>query len=418
VRTFSRRYSSSRMIRSALRSIRESRWLKVLGTLNEYQARLFVADKALDQGRGGISRLSELTGMSRTTITKAVAELNSRKKLGVGERVQIREAGGGRKKVEEADPGLQEQLGKILEETSAGDPMSALRWTNKSAEAMAAELTRQGHPVSDKTVARCLRKMGYSMQLNQKTREGPQHRNRDQQFRYINRQVASFRKSGDPVLSVDTKKKELVGPFKNGGRTWRPKGKPQRVNVHDFPSLAEGKAIPYGTYEIGDDRAVVNIGVTHDTAEFAVESIRRWWKLAGRKREQGAKRILICADAGGSNSNRSRTWKLHLQELADDLGMAITVCHYPPGTSKWNKIEHRLFSFISLTWKGQPLINYETVVNLIGATKTKSGLQVKAVLDTNEYETGVKVTKSQMAELCVRRHKTHPDWNYTLEPRA
>ncbi len=405
------------MIRSNRRTAGESRWLKVLGTLNEYQARLFVADKALDQGRGGITRLSELTGMSRTTITKAVADLSSRKKLAVAERGQIREAGGGRKKVEDADPGWQVQLGKILEETSAGDPMSALRWTNKSTEAMAEELTRQGHPVSDKTVARCLRTMGYSMQLNQKAREGPQHRNRDQQFRYINRQVASYRKSGDPVLSVDTKKKELVGPFKNGGRTWRPKGKPQRVNVHDFPSLAEGKAIPYGAYEIGDDRAVVNVGVTHDTAEFAVESIRRWWKMAGRNRKQAAKRILICADAGGSNSSRSRTWKLHLQGLADALGMAITVCHYPPGTSKWNQIEHRLFSFISLTWKGQPLINYETVVNLIGATKTKSGLRVKAVLDTNEYETGVKVTKSQMAELCIRRHKTHPDWNYTLEPR-
>ena len=219
------------------------------------------------------------------------------------------------------------------------------------------------------------------------------------------------------MLSVDTKKKELVGPFKNGGRTWRPKGKPHRVNVHDFPSLAEGKAIPYGTYEVGEDRAVVNVGVTNDTAEFAVESIRRWWKLAGRKRKQGAKRILICADAGGSNSSRSRTWKLHLQELADELGMAITVCHYPPGTSKWNKIEHRLFSFISLTWKGQPLINYETVVNLIGATTTKSGLRVKAVLDTNEYETGVKVSNSQMEELSLRRHNTHPDWNYTLDPR-
>jgi Rhodopirellula transposase DDE domain len=350
------------MIRSARPTRQETRWLRVLSTVNEYLARLFVADKAQDQGRGGMSRLSELTGMSRTTITKAVSELNSRNKLVVAERGQIREAGGGRKKKEEADPELPILLGKILEETSAGDPMSALRWTNKSTEAIADELTRQGHPVSDKTVARCLRKMGYSMQLNQKTREGPQHRNRDQQFRYINRQIASFRKSGDPVLSVDAKKKELVGPFKNGGRTWRPKGKPERVNVHDFPSQAEGKAIPYGAYEIGEDRAVVNVGVTHDTAEFAVESIRRWWKLCGRTRKQGARRILICADAGGSNSGRSRTWKLNLQELADELGTAITVCHYPPGTSKWNKIEHRLFSFISLTWKGQPLINYETVV--------------------------------------------------------
>src|SRR6266568_5030543 len=405
------------MTRSKRRMPEESRWLKVLSTLNEYQARLYVADRALDHGRGGVTWLSKLTGMSRTTITRAVAELRGGGKLSEAGEGRIREAGGGRKKMEETDPGMQEQLGRILAETTAGDPMSALRWTNKSTQAMAEELTRQGHAVSDKTVARCLREMGYSMQLNQKTREGPQHRNRDQQFRYINRQVASFRRSGDPVLSVDTKKKELAGPFKNGGRTWRPKGKPHRVNVHDFPSLAEGKAIPYGAYEIGEDRAVVNVGVTHDTAEFAVESIRRWWKLAGRNRKQGAQRILICADAGGSNRSRSRTWKLHLQELADELGMAITVCHYPPGTSKWNKIEHRLFSFISLTWKGQPLINYETVVNLIGATKTKSGLRVKAVLDTNEYETGVKVTKSQMAELCIRRHKTHPDWNYTLEPR-
>ena len=406
------------MISSNCRTAGESRWLKVLGTLNEYQARLFVADKALDQGRGGISRLSELTGMSRTTITKAVAALTNDKELSLAEQGRIREAGGGRKKVEDADPGLQTQLGKILEETSAGDPMSALRWTNRSTEAMAEELTRQGYPVSDKTVARCLREMGYSMQLNQKTREGPQHRSRDEQFRYINRQVESFRKSGDPVLSVDTKKKELVGAFRNGGRTWRPKGEPHRVNVHDFPSMAKGKAIPYGAYEIGEDRAVVNVGVTHDTAEFAVESIRRWWKLAGRKRKQAANRILICADGGGSNSSRSRAWKLHLQGLADELGIAVTVCHYPPGTSKWNKIEHRLFSFISLTWKGQPLINYETVVNLIGATKTKSGLRVKAILDTNEYETGVKVTKSQMDSLCIRRHRTHPTWNCTLKPRG
>ena len=406
------------MNRSTIRTPVERRWLKVLGTLNEYQARLFVADKALDQGRGGITRLSELSGMSRMTITKAVAELSSGKKLAEAESGRMREAGGGRKKVEETDPGILAELSKILEESSAGDPMSELRWTNKSTEAMAAELTRQGHPVSDKTVARNLRRLGYSMQLNQKTREGRQHQNRDQQFGYINRQVTAFRKSGDPVLSVDAKKKELVGPFKNGGRTWRPKGKPHQVNVYDFPSLAEGKAIPYGAYEIGDDRAVVNAGITHDTAEFAVESIRRWWKLAGSKRKKAAKRILICADGGGSNSSRSRTWKLHLQKLADELGMAVTVCHYPPGTSKWNKIEHRLFSFISLTWKGQPLINYETVVNLIGATKTKSGLKVKAVLDTNEYETGVKVTDLQMEERSIRWHKTHPEWNYTLKPRS
>ena len=222
-------------------------------------------------------------------------------------------------------------------------------------------------------MARNLRRLGSSVQLNQKSREGPQHQNRDQQFGYINRQVTAFRKSGDPVLSVDAKKKELVGPFKNGGRTWRPKGKPHQVNVYDFPSLAEGKAIPYGAYEIGDNRAVVNVGITHDTAEFAVESIRRWWKLAGSKRKKAAKCILICADGGGSNSSRSRTWKLHLQKLADELGMAVTVCHYPPGTSKWSKIEQRLFSFISLAWKGQPLINYETVVNRMIQNSTARG---------------------------------------------
>src|SRR6266571_1447689 len=369
---------------------------------------------AEEESRG----LSKVTGMSRTTITRAVAELRGGGKLSEAGEGRIREAGGGRKKMEETDPGMQEQLGRILEETSAGDPMSALRWTNKSTEAMAEELTRQGHAVSDKTVARCLREMRYSMQLNQKSREGPQHRNRDQQFRYINRQVASFRRSGDPVLSVDAKKKELVGAFKNAGQTWRPKGDPHRVNVHDFPSMAVGNARPYGAYEIGEDRAVVNVGVTHDTAEFAVASIRRWWKMAGCKRTQKTKRILICADAGGSNGTRTRAWKLHLQELVDELGMAITVCHYPPGTSKWNKIEHRLFSFISMTWKGQPLLNYETVVNLIGATTTKSGLQVKAVLDTNDYETGVKETKAQMDSIRIRRHKTHPDWNYTLKPRV
>ena len=406
------------MTRSKRRMPEESRWLKVLSTLNEYQARLYVADRALDHGRGGVARLSKLTGMSRTTITRAVAELRGEGKLSEAGEGRIREAGGGRKKMEETDPGMQEQLGRILAETTAGDPMSALRWTNKSTQAMAEELTRQGHAVSDKTVARCLREMGYSMQLNQKSREGPQHRNRDEQFRYINRQVASFRRSGDPVLSVDAKKKELVGAFKNAGQTWRPKGDAHRVNVHDFPSMAEGKAIPYGAYEIGEDRAVVNVGVTHDTAEFAVASIRRWWKMAGCKRTQKTKRILICADAGGSNGSRTRAWKLHLQELVDELGMAITVCHYPPGTSKWNKIEHRLFSFISMTWKGQPLLNYETVVNLIGATTTKSGLQVKAVLDTNDYETGVKVTKAQMDSIRIRRHKTHPDWNYTLKPRV
>lgn len=396
----------------------ERRWLRVLSVLNELQARLYVADKALDLGRGGISRLSKLTGMSRTTITKAAAEVGSGRKLSIPEFGGIRKSGAGRKRVEDEDAGVMEELREILAETTAGDPMSALRWTNKSTQAIAEELGRRGHDISDKTVARCLREMGYSLQLNVKTKEGRQHPDRDAQFRQINRQVKAFSRTHDPVISVDTKKKELVGAFKNGGRTWRPKGQPHQVQVHDFPSLADGKAIPYGAYDVNQNRAVVNVGITHDTAEFAVESIRRWWRLDGRRRYRSARRLLICADSGGSNSSRAQAWKLHLQQLADETGLSISVCHYPPGTSKWNKIEHRLFSFISLTWKGQPLLNYETVINMIGATKTRSGLKVKAVLDTGTYETGIKVTKAQMEELSLTAGRRFPQWNYTLSPRT
>ena len=394
----------------------EERWLKVFGTLNEFQARLFAADKALDVGRGGISRLSMLTGLSRTTITKGVDELRGGRKLVNPGEGRARQVGGGRRKIEQVDPAVQDLLRKILEETTAGDPMSLLRWTSKSTRAMAEELTGLGHPVSWVTVARCVDDMGYSLQANRKTKEGPQHANRDAQFRYINRQVKALLAADEPVISVDAKKKELVGPFKNAGRTWRPKGKPQEVNTKDFPSLAQGKALPYGVYDSGQNRAVVNVGVTHDTAEFAVESIRRWWRLDGRKTYPAARRLLICADAGGSNGNRLRAWKLNLQHLAEEIQIPITVCHYPPGTSKWNKIEHRLFSFISLNWKGEPLINYETIINLIGGTKTRTGLKVKAVLDTNDYETGIKVSDEELDEVRLRRHKVHPAWNYTISP--
>jgi hypothetical protein len=390
--------------------------LKVFGTLNEFQARLFAADKALDVGRGGISRLSMLTGLSRTTITKGVDELRGGRKLVNPGEGRARQVGGGRRKIEQVDPAVQDLLRKILEETTAGDPMSLLRWTSKSTRAMAEELTGLGHPVSWVTVARCVDDMGYSLQANRKTKEGPQHANRDAQFRYINRQVKALLAADEPVISVDAKKKELVGPFKNAGRTWRPKGKPQEVNTKDFPSLAQGKALPYGVYDSGQNRAVVNVGVTHDTAEFAVESIRRWWRLDGRKTYPAARRLLICADAGGSNGNRLRAWKLNLQHLAEEIQIPITVCHYPPGTSKWNKIEHRLFSFISLNWKGEPLINYETIINLIGGTKTRTGLKVKAVLDTNDYETGIKVSDEELDEVRLRRHKVHPAWNYTISP--
>ena len=398
------------------RSPTERRWLRVLETLNEAQARWFIADKALDLGRGGVSRLSELTALSRTTITKGIAELSRGASL-IPESGRIRQRGAGRKKVEQTDPAVRRLIGRIVNETTAGDPESPLRWTSKATRTIADELTRLGHPISSVTAGRCLHDMGYSLQANRKTKEGPQHRDRDAQFRYISRQVKAFLKSGDPIISVDTKKKELVGAFRNAGRTWRKKGRPRKVNVHDFPHLAEGKAIPYGAYDIARDRAVVNVGVSHDTAEFAVESIRRWWRIDGRPLYPRAKRLLICADSGGSNGSRLRAWKIGLQGLADRTAVPITVCHYPPGTSKWNKIEHRLFSFISLNWRGQPLVNYETVVNLIGGTRTRSGLRVKAVLDTNYYETGTKVSAQEVEGLCLRRHRFHPDWNYTINPQ-
>ena len=392
-------------------------WLRVLGTLNEYQARLYVAEKALDLGRGGITHLSSLSGMSRVTITRGLSDLRGRTDLRVAAG-RVRNPGGGRKKLEETDPALARRLKAIVEETTAGDPMSPLKWTAKSTRTIAEELTRLGHPISSVTVGRCLDEMGYTLQANAKSREGSHNPDRDAQFQYLNRQVKGFRRAGAPVISVDTKKKELVGAFKNGGRRWLPKGKADQVSVHDFPHLGKGKAIPYGAYDIARNRAVVNVGVTHDTAEFAVESIRRWWRLDGKRHYSGTRRLLICADSGGSNGSRPRAWKLQLQALSDETGIAITVCHYPPGTSKWNKIEHRLFSFISLNWKGKPLVNYETVVNLIGGTRTRTGLKVKAVLDANRYETGVAVSDEDIAQLRLKRHKVHPNWNYTISPRT
>lgn len=395
----------------------EKYWLKVLSTLNEYQARLFVAQKALEIGRGGVTCVARLTGLSKPTILKGASELKGRAPLLPAEAGRVRRPGGGRKKLEQIDPQIRRHLERILEETTAGDPMSPLKWTSRSTRALAEELTHRGHPMSWVTVARLLREMGYSLQASVKTIEGPQHPDRDAQFRYIDARVKSFLRAGHPVVSVDTKKKELIGAFRNAGRTWHPAGQPPSVFVHDFPHLGEGKAIPYGTYDVAQDRALVNIGMTHDTAEFAVESIRRWWRMLGRRHYPDAQRLLICADAGGSNGNRLRAWKLHLQRLANEMAVPITVCHYPPGTSKWNKIEHRLFSFISIHWKGQPLVSYQAVVNLIGSTRTRTGLKVKAVLDTRGYGTGQEVSPQQIRELQLRGHSFHPDWNYTLSPQ-
>lgn len=388
--------------------------MKVLGTLNEAQARWYVAREALARGRGGVQAMHELTGLSRPTILKGVRELREHKELLASGR--IRQPGGGRKRLEQADPGFERAIEHIMEENTAGDPMSLLRWTNKSIATIAGELTRQGHPASNETVRRRLRELGYSLQGNVKTLEGESPIERDAQFRYINGQVKRFLRRHAPVLSVDTKKKERVGAFKNSGKTWRPRGDPVEVNIYDYPSLGLGTAIPYGAYDLQRNEGFVNVGVSHDTAEFAVGSVRRWWKFFGCRHYPQATALLLCADGGGSNGSRNRAWKFHLQQLADELGLDVTVCHYPPGTSKWNKIEHRMFSFISLNWKGQPLVSYETVVNLIGSTRTQTGLRIKATLDSREYEVGVKITDQEMDRVNLRPHRTHPQWNYTIAP--
>jgi len=388
--------------------------LKVLDALNESQARWYVAREVLARGRGGLKAMYELTGMSRPTILKGIRELRGQKGL---PRERVRQPGGGRKRLEESDPGLQTALERIMEENTAGDPMSWLRWTNKSTVRIAEELTRLGHSVSDETVRRRLADMGYSLQANVKNLE-ESAAGRDRQFRYINRQVKQFLARQEPVLSVDTKKKERVGNFKNAGKAWRPKGQPMEVNVYDFPHLGVGPAIPYGAYDQQRNEGFVNVGISHDTAEFAVESVRRWWRWIGRRRYPEAQRLLLCADGGGSNGSRNRAWKYHLQQLADQSGLIVTVCHYPPGTSKWNKIEHRMFSFISLNWQGKPLVSYETVINLIGATRTATGLRVKAKLDTRYYEAGVKISDEEMKQISLRTHSTNPEWNYTISPRG
>ena len=389
--------------------------LKILGALNEAQARWFVARETLAQGRGGLKAMHELTGMSRPTILRGIRELQQQKVLATGER--IRQLGGGRKRLEESDPGLGRALERIMEENTAGDPMSQLRWTNKTTTRIAEELTRQGHPVSDETVRRRLGELGYSLQANIKNQEESSPAGRDAQFRYINRQVKKHSARREPVVSVDTKKKERVGNFKNNGRTWRPQGQPAEVNVYDYPHLGVGTAIPYGTYDVRRNKGFVNVGISHDTAEFAVESLRRWWRWLGRRNYPRAKHLLVCADGGGSNGSRNRAWKYYLQQLADQLGLAVTVCHYPPGTSKLNKIEHRLFSFISMNWRGQPLVSYETVVHLIGATRSAAGLRVRARLDPTVYQAGVKISDEQMERLHLQAHDIHPEWNYTITPR-
>jgi hypothetical protein len=399
--------------------IDEAAFLRVFATLNERQARLYAAERALALGHGGRAVVARLTGLSYPTLRKGVAELRDEVAPAVALAPgRVRHPGGGRKKVEVLAPDLVPVLQEVVEASTAGSPTDALRWLSASKAQVAVALAARGYRIAPNTVGRLLRDvLAYSLQANRKDKEGFAPPERDAQFQYLNAQARQFLDRGQPVISVDAKKKELVGDFKNGGRTWRPQGDPVRVNVHDFPSQAQGKAIPYGVYDLGQNRGFVNVGTSHDTPDFAVESIRLWWEHEGRDRYRAADSLLVCADSGGSNSARGRRWKVALQHLADALRFPITVCHLPPGTSKWNKIEHRLFAYISIHWRGRPLVDYETVVSLIGTTTTTAGLTVTARLDRDDYPTGVTVSDSALAQLALQRHAIHPHWNYTLLPR-
>ncbi len=380
--------------------------------LDERQRRLLMGAEARALGHGGIRLVARAAGVREATVALGVTELDS----GAEPLGRARRAGGGRKRVAEVDPGLRPALLALVEPGTRGDPMSPLRWTTKSTRHLAAELTRQGHRISADTVADVLREEGFSLQGNAKTIEGRQHPDRDAQFRYISGQVAGHLAAGQPVISVDTKKKEKVGNFASNGAEWEPEGRPVQVNDHDFPDKELGKAVPYGIYDVAANTGWVNVGTDGDTAAFAVESIRRWWQAVGQPGYPGAGRLLITADAGGSNGYRTRAWKAQLAALAAQTGLDITVCHFPPGTSKWNKIEHRLFSAISMNWRGRPLTSHEVIVETIAATTTRTGLTVRAQLDTGLYPTGVKVSDQQMAALPITRHHFHHDWNYTLHP--
>lgn len=394
-----------------MKFIDKNQVLKVLSQLNEYQARLYTAREAVAYGRGGIKILHEITGTSRTTIIKGIKEL---KKKTPGLKGRLRKKGGGRKKLEYNDPFLTKTLEEIMDENTIGDPMNLVKWSNKSLMQIEKELKRRGHKMSYKSIERRIKKMKYSLQSNKKSYEGESVSERDAQFHYINSCVKEFLTKKQPVISVDTKKKELVGNFKNPGKTWRKKGEPKEVNAYDFLSLAKGKAIPYGTYDVSLNKGFVNVGISSDTSEFAVESIRQWWIQLGKNHYPDATELLITADSGGSNGYRNRGWKYFLNKFAKETGLKITVLHFPPATSKWNKIEHKLFSFISMNWKGKPLISYEVIINFIKNTATEKGLKVYARLDKKKYEKGKLFSDEQMNNIHLKYHSIHPSWNYTL----
>ena len=383
--------------------------------LDERTRRLTAAAEAEAIGFGGVAMVARATGYSRLTLRRGIKELKSAPESPPGGR-KIRRPGGGRKRTVDTDLTLRADLEKLVQPTERGEPESPLRWTCKSVRRLAEELKRLGHQTSHRMVAEMLHEMGYSLQANSKTLEGASHPDRDAQFEHINHQAQEYFATADPVISVDTKKKELVGDFKNGGRELRPKGKPEKVRVHDFVIPELGRAIPYGVYDLATNSGWVSVGVDHDTSTFAVEAVRRWWKSMGSERYPQARRLLITADGGGSNGSRAHLWKVELQKLADELGLPIAVSHFPPGTSKWNKIEHRLFSFISQNWRGKPLISHEVIVNLIAATTTTAGLKVRAELDTAAYPVGRKVSKQAIAGVNLRRDSFHGEWNYTIFP--
>jgi transposase len=383
--------------------------------LSELTRRRWAAVEAVSLGRGGITAVSAATGLAHSTIRRGIRELDGGDAPAGGRQ---RRHGAGRKRIAISSPGIQATLERLVEPDTRGDPQSPLRWTCKSTRRLAEELTAQGHVVSPTTVRHLLRQAGYSLQANRKTREGTSHPDRDAQFRYINQRVKAQQRQGQPAISVDTKKKETLGNLKNPGQEWRPQGQPRAVDVHDFPDPRTGKAVPDGVYDLAHNEAWVSVGISSDTAEFAVETIRTWWKRLGRRRHPKGRRLLITADSGGSNSSRNRLWKVELQDLSNETGLEIEVCHFPPGTSKWNKIEHRLFCHVTRNWRGQPLATYEIVVNLIGWTTTESGLKVHAKLDATKYQKGQKVSNEELMAINLTPSRFHGEWNYVVRPNC
>lgn len=396
----------------------QTKWSVISPALDERARRLWAAAEARALGHGGITLIAEVTGLSRMTIHAGIEEVRAMKEDGVPgpKEGRVRAEGAGRKRLADSDPTLSKDLDLLVDPATRGDPMNPLRWTSKSTAHLAEALQNLGHEVSPKTVSRMLASQGYSLQANRKSKESEVHPDRDKQFANINDQTKAFQGDGQPVISVDTKKKELIGEYKNGGQEWQPKGKPEHVSDHDFPDPDVPKAVPYGIYDVAANQGWVTVGTDHDTPEFAVHAIRTWWDQMGHPMYPAATRLLVTADCGGSNGYRARAWKLNLQKFADETGLTISVCHFPPGTSKWNKIEHRMFCHITQNWRGRPLVSHEAVVSLIGAVTTSKGLKIRAKLDTAKYDLGKKVSDKELAQVQLKKSDFQGAWNYSIQP--